>query len=266
MTAFFDAYDSLGMKQEATLKRGLDTAISIQKMVVSRAKVLLDGGDAMTKLRHLYWAKVNPSSREAHGTRADMAVKGSPPSSLPLLSFSFSLSSRSTLLSQPTHSLPSLSCSFPIFLPCSGASSPFERPMVLQRLGQYIMGVKLNLAKKDGGWIDAHAQQSNVLPLIVTFESESRDRALVVGISPLDNNLGSLTSAEVLALKREKLMRFTSFKQLFSTAARDCSANCRFVSFDTNAVEIDTQDVDVFVQTIDLHLTNDERRRAAGRI
>ena len=137
--------------------------------------------------------------------------------------------------------------------------------MVLQRLGQYIMGVKLNLAKKDGGWIDAHPQQSNVLPLIVTFESESRNRALVVGISPLDNQLGSLTSVEVLALKREKLVRGSCFKQLFSHAARDISATCRFVSFDTNAVEIDSQDVDVFVQTLDLILTNVERGQAARR-
>jgi len=58
-TAFSDAYDCLGMKNEVLLKQGIDMAVAAQKLIVSRARVMLDGSDAMTKLRNVYWAKVS---------------------------------------------------------------------------------------------------------------------------------------------------------------------------------------------------------------
>ena len=58
-TAFSDAYDCLGMKNEVLLKQGIDMAVAVQKLIVSRARVMLDGSDAMTKLRNVYWAKVS---------------------------------------------------------------------------------------------------------------------------------------------------------------------------------------------------------------
>ena len=58
-TAFSDAYDCMGMKNEVLLKQGIDMAVAVQKLIVSRARVMLDGSDAMTKLRNVYWAKVS---------------------------------------------------------------------------------------------------------------------------------------------------------------------------------------------------------------
>ena len=59
--AFSEAYDCLGAKNELLLKKGVEAALTVQRLIVSRARVMLDGSDAMTKLRNVYWAKVRSS-------------------------------------------------------------------------------------------------------------------------------------------------------------------------------------------------------------
>lgn len=123
------------------------------------------------------------------------------------------------------------------------------------------MDVRQNLPRKDGGWVDATSKQNFLLPLLVSYESESRNAAIVVGISPLHQTLGGLTNLSELPGKAERLQEHCKFKQLFDFAAKELGVVGKHVSFDTCVVEIGREDVGVFVQTLDLLLTNQVRAK-----
>jgi len=57
--AFDEAYDCLGMKDEETLKRGLQLSISLQKLIVRKASGLLEDYLQIQKLKNLYFVSVS---------------------------------------------------------------------------------------------------------------------------------------------------------------------------------------------------------------
>ena len=150
--------------------------------------------------------------------------------------------------------------------------------MVLTRLGQYIMDVKMNTPLKDGGWVNSRPGHNHLLPLVLTYESEARDTALVVAISPLARTLtddgflggggGGAAELERLYLDprfQHKLRSNTLFRPLFAEAAKMSHSPIRFVNFDTNAVEVARRDLDVFVGSFDMWLTQLNRQAQGGR-
>ena len=124
--------------------------------------------------------------------------------------------------------------------------------MILTRLGQYIMDVKQNTSPKEGGWVDTKPTHSHLLPLILSFESETRDTALVVGISPLTRALGSYDGVGIDLKKAIRFQDNTMFKSLFQEASKFALSPIRFVSFDNNAVELSRKDLEVFIGSLDL--------------
>ena len=139
--AFDEAYDCLGMKDEDTLKKGLQLSISLQKMIVRKASGLLEDFLHIQKLKNLYFVSVSNSAGVGAGGGGGV--------------------------SEPVAGTGSSNASGP-----SGGSgggnagnnsgkvdesevmdSPFSRPMVLARLGQYIMDVKMSMSKRDGGYV-----------------------------------------------------------------------------------------------------------------
>lgn len=226
---------------------------------MTRARVMLEGSDGMEKLRNLYWAKVN-CTREAHSRER---VEG-------------------------------------------GMGSPFERPMVLTRLGQYIMDVKVsyspalylflsplsplepfthtpllshhfpqqNQSRSDGGWIGPR-----LMPLILSFDSENSDTAIVVGVCPIymkavdasgmlvEKFESSLGGADIDSDNTNRLLATTNFRKYFRMAAKEAHAGKYSLvadhkcneHFDTNTIELHRNDLDIFVRTLDLVLTNVRR-------
>lgn len=129
--------------------------------------------------------------------------------------------------------------------------------MVLIRLGQYIMDVKQNTRREDGGWVDTKLKHNSLLPLILSFESETRDTALVVGISPIHRALGCHPGTpDIEEAKYKKFMRHTIFWDIFREAAAISYSEFRFVSFDHNAVEVSRKDLDVFIGSCDKYMTD----------
>jgi hypothetical protein len=108
----------------------------------------------------------------------------------------------------------------------------FGRPMVLAKLGQFIMEVKRNLPRKEGGWTG-----SNLLPLILLSERYD-GRYLIMGISPLtslsssEDTSGGTTFNTLSEEQKEKLAPLINFRQFFKLAAKDMSIpihfNCKF--------------------------------------
>jgi cell division control protein 45 len=90
--------------------------------------------------------------------------------------------------------------------------APFSRPMVLQRLGHFIIEVKRNLPKGQGRW----AGRKGLLPLILI--AEKRDTFLVVGISPL---LCSQGAGDLSAKDHHAIKIITNFRQYFKLAAKE---------------------------------------------
>lgn len=98
----------------------------------------------------------------------------------------------------------------------------FGRPMVLTRLGQFIMEVKRKLPKYEHGW-----SGSSLLPLILLSERQDGSY-LVLGISPLDTATGVDGVSEEM---QEKLAPLVNFRQFFKLAAKDMNikfrSNCK---------------------------------------
>jgi hypothetical protein len=62
LAAFNEAYDCLGMKSNEILKRGISYAIDLQKIIVRKAAIILEGEELIIRLNRLYYCKIDSSS------------------------------------------------------------------------------------------------------------------------------------------------------------------------------------------------------------
>ena len=148
--------------------------------------------------------------------------------------------------------------------------SPFARPSVLLRLGQYIMDVKRSKTC-DEPWTGSRA-----LPLILLAEKKST--YLVIGISPTVSNIisdenyyskkiqrGSADEQEEERRKQSsKLKILTNFGELFKSVVNkirrtnkreynipdESNMHYFYPGFDTQAIEIQKEYMEEFVQEL----------------
>jgi hypothetical protein len=127
--------------------------------------------------------------------------------------------------------------------------------MVLARLGQYIMDVKMSMSRRDRGWVG-----KRLLPLVLIGE-ERRGKVLVVGISPLQSTIGrAAIGADEDENAVERISALCNFNNFFRLAAndlaRDAGISYKSNNFDTHIVEIPTEEIDPrdFVYTVNLSL------------
>lgn len=182
--AFHDAYNLLGMKNDTLLKKGIAEALGIQRAIVRKASAMLDGQDNIHRHHRLYYAYIkNNFSAHSAGAPGSSSALNKVDSEMELI---------------------------------------FGRPMVLARLGQFIMEVKRNLPKKDRGWTG-----SNLLPLILLSERQDSSY-LVMGISPFACPSGTNNITDE---QQEKLAPLINFRQFFKLAAKDMyvkfRSNCK---------------------------------------
>ena len=176
------------MKDDEALKKGITLAVNLQKLIVRKASSLLESNLNIQKLKNLYYTSVSSSGLSLG---ADADLRGA---------------------SHQVAAAPSSA---------DDVDPPFSRPMVMARLGQYIMDVKLSMAKRDGGWTG-----KRILPLVLIGE-ERAGRCLVVGISPLHSVLGraALDDDEDSRARVAALVNFNLFFRLAaSSVARQSEA------------------------------------------
>jgi len=214
--AFYEAYDCLGMgiKPEELMRKGVHHAISLQKLIVRKASVMLEG-DSIQPMKRFYFSVVNST-----GGEAGVAFRSSNPAGGGSMGGGGGVSSDEGEL-----------------------DSPFSRPMVLTRLGQFIMDVKRNLPKRENGWIG-----KRLMPLILVSELRG-GTCLVIGISPLSSPLGG---AEISKEDEDTLRQLSNFKQYFKLAAKEIRAAYRDDAFDANTIELNKEDVYDFIGTLDV--------------
>lgn len=227
--AFNDAYDCLGTgaRAEELLRKGVQATLVLQRMLVKKAAIMLEGHDSISRLNRLYFAY---AYQAAYVTGS---VDGGPTSAAAALVAVSSSSSGSGAAAPASNAMD------------TEMDAPFTRPHVLTRLGQYIMEVKRNLSKKQGGW----AGRKGLLPLILV--AERRDSYLVVGISPLATaqGRGELSDEDVHAISL-----LTNFRQFFQLACKEIRIRPLSEAFDANAVEVAKEDVHDFLGTLDFLL------------
>ena len=116
--------------------------------------------------------------------------------------------------------------------------SPFVRPMVLTRLGQFLMQIN----KENRKWINR-----NALPLVLL--SERRSSFIVVGLSPTEEavNMPKLDGTEVNIPLENRIIQFG---QLFRLAAEKSDAQFRSDSFDSCVVEVGRDDAHNFIEEL----------------
>lgn len=185
---FYDAYSVLGTRNESLIKKGIQVALDIQRTIVKKASAMLDGQDSIHRYHRIYYAYI----------RSNFVQKSS------------------AVTSQTSKNLGAAS---------DGGETEliFGRPMVLARLGQFIMEVKRNQSRKEGGWTG-----SSLLPLVLL--SERADSSfLVMGISPFATPSGANAISEE---QQQKLAPLINFRQFFKLAAKDMSikfrSNCKY--------------------------------------
>ena len=175
LQAFNEAYDCLGMNAEDKLKKGLQSAINLQKLIVRKAGVVLEDALEVTHLKRLYYIRVESSTTkkpQSFGVRSNQAASSAD----------------------------------------DDMDSPFCRPMVLVRLGQYIMDVKMNMDKrKEQGWA-----QNKLLPLLLRGE-ERNGKCFMVGIDPRASVLGNKAREGV---DIDTLSSLCNFKGMFKASAK----------------------------------------------
>jgi cell division control protein 45 len=201
--AFNEAYDCLGMQADGLLKKGIQTALSLQRTIVKKAAVMMEAHDSISKLNRLYFAYVHQAT------------------------------SQSNVVSPDGNAAP---------IAEGEMDAPFSRPGVLTRLGQFIMEVKRNMTKKQGGWTG----RRGLLPLILI--SEKRDSYLVVGISPLSTSQGA---RDIVKEDQDAIGKITNFRSFFKLAMKEIKAKALNESFDSNVIEIAKEDVQDFLGTLD---------------
>ncbi len=210
LQAFNDAYDCLGMNADEKLKKGLKSAIDLQKLIVRRAGVVLEDSLEVIHLKRLYYIRVETST-----SKKPQAIGG-----------------RQNQAANVNHD--------------DDIDSPFCRPMVLARLGQYIMDVKMNMDKRrEQGWT-----QNKLLPLLL--RGEERDgKCFVVGIDPRVSILGNKAREGV---DMDGLNSLCNFKGMFKASARGLGVVYPGDTFDANIVELPAEYADDFVYNLSIWL------------
>jgi hypothetical protein len=216
LQAFNEAYDCLGMKAEEMLQKGLHLSINLQKMIVRKASGILEDYLQITKLKNLYFAYASSSGVNDRAPEQQS-------------SDAMSVSDENEI------------------------DAPFSRPMVLARLGQYIMDVKMSMSKRDRGWVG-----KRLLPFLLIGE-ERRNKVLIVGISPLQSTIGksALGENEDDLRRVSTLCNFNNFFKLAaSDLAKDAGTSFRTNTFDAHVIEIQTEEIDPrdFVYSVNLML------------
>ena len=232
--AFNDAYDCLGAgtRAEEMLRKGVAATLVLQRSLVKKAAVMLEGHDSISKLNRLYFAYVQQA---AHLTGS---ADGAATSSAAFVASSSSSSSSSGAAGAGAGAGSGTSADLEM-------DAPFSRPHVLTRLGQFIMEVKRNLPKKQGGWVG----RRGLLPLILI--AEKRDSCVVVGISPLATAQGAadLSEEDVTAIHT-----LTNFRQFYKLALKELRMTALHESFDAHVIEVARDDVQDFLGTLDFLL------------
>jgi cell division control protein 45 len=208
---FVDAYALLGTRNDPLVKKGIALALEIQQAILKKASAMLDGQDSIHRYHRIYYAYIRNNLAQhpsmSHG------------------SFTTSSSVASVDMEKELTS-----------------ELIFGRPMVLNRLGQFLMEVKRNQSKKEGGWTG-----SSLLPLILLSERQDGSY-LVMGISPFATTTGERHVSEEHV---HRLRPLTNFRQFFKLAAKDMHIKYRFNSFDPNVVEIAKEDTQDFLGALD---------------
>jgi hypothetical protein len=230
VTAFNEAYDCLGMRSEGDsdglLKKGIKAALDIQRSIVKKVSVLMDGRDSIRVFNRLYYAYL--SSASSSGPRGSAGAGG--------IGGNGGRGGGGGSMSRPAAAADD-----------SEMEHTFGRANVLLRLGHFIMNIKRNLPKKDGGWTG-----SRLLPLILL--SEKLDGSFIVaGISPLNDCEGLVdrTADEYQQQNHGRLNILTNFRQFFKQAAQETNARWLHNSFDANIIEVDKDDVQEFLGNLD---------------
>eukprot|EP01034_Spumella_vulgaris_P021655 gene21655-27696_t len=209
--AFYSAYACLGRaaNSDQLLRNGIKNALDLQRTIVRKAAVMMDGRDSLVKLNRLYYAYLRRTS-SSHSSSTGAASSSS--------------SSQGGAVSEMEHT--------------------FGRAQVVTRLGQFIMDVKRNLPRSEGGWTG-----STLLPLILLSERQD-DSYLVVGISPLASQCGG---QEILPEHKQKLNVLTNFREFYKQAAHELriTKSVRNNSFDSNVLIVSKNDVQDFLGTLD---------------
>lgn len=238
MEAFNEAYDCLGMRNDDLLKKGILNALHVQRALVKKATVLLEGGaELLAPGNRFYYAYLNGGSS---GDVASGHNSFANPSSLS----SILISSNGNTAATTTSSGGNLE---------GELESIFTRPFVLERLGHFIMDVKRGMSKRDDGWVG-----KRLLPLILV--SFKRDTALIVGINPLDSMHGREGVSEEHLRECHVL---SNFKYYFGLAAQELKISIRNDFFDANVIEIAAGDAHDFVGTLDFLLKKAVTRLSA---
>ena len=220
MRSFDEAYDCLGMRKEEKLKRGIQISINLQKMIVRKASVLLEDYQQIRKFKYCYHVKVSDLGASENAMNIpSVAAAGSAQSKQPLA--------------------------------VEEMDTPFTRPMVLTRLGQYIMDVKMSMKKRDGGWVE-----KKVLPLFLIGE-ERRGKCLIVGISPSQSTIGNgkiedETKEDGTNETRDRISTLSNFKAFYNIAVKEFSddVEVEVKEFDYNIIEVPSEIIDDFVSEV----------------
>lgn len=231
MVAFNDAYDCLGMRSDDLLKKGINTAIAIQKAIVRRATMLLEeGSDALHSMHRFYYTNINNISESGRGTSGG------------------TLASIATNPNSRSHSSKGNNSNIDFDSNSQDIDSIFSRPLVLARLGHFVMDVKRSLKKKDGGWVG-----SKLFPFFLL--SKRRDRMLIVGVSPLHGKFGEKEGPDGVNNMSEQqinnLKVLASFKHFYKAAAVDLKIEYKCDGFDSNIIEIAVEDAYDFIGNLD---------------
>ena len=228
MVAFNEAYDCLSMRSDDLLKKGISNAIVIQKAIVRRATMLLEeGSDALHSMHRFYYTNINNISESGHGTSGGTVTSIA------------TSNNRSHHRGGSTLDVESGS---------QDIDSIFTRPLVLARLGHFVMDVKRSLKKKEGGWVG-----NKLFPFFLL--SKRKDRMLIVGVSPLHSKLGEKEGPDGVSnmseAKIEYLRTLASFKHFYKLAAEDLNIDYKCDGFDSNIIEIAVEDAYDFIGNLD---------------
>lgn len=205
---FVDAYALLGTRNDPLVKKGIHLALDIQRAIVKKSSAMLDGQDSIHRYHRIYYAYIRNNLGQHPSLSNSNHHNSSHNSNHPTTAGASQASNAAVLEMQKELT----------------SELIFGRPMVLARLGQYIMEVKRNQSKKEGGWTG-----SSLLPLILL--SERADGSyLVMGISPFATTSGQRNINEE---HLQRLRPLTNFRQFFKLAAKDMHIkyrfNCKFV-------------------------------------
>jgi hypothetical protein len=194
--SFNDAYDCLGSSKNSELvfSKGVKIALKIQKAIIQKASIMLERHDIKTlkRIRYAYITRQSVAGISDHRSRTR--------------------TSNSDL--------------------DMGADNLFERPMVLSRLGRFIMDVKI----ANGSW-----KGKSLLPMLIL--SEKAESYIVVVIYPKASELDDPVAYKV----------YTKFRMLFTMAAKEgkFETNLNIESFDMNIAEVGKDYKDLLLGNLD---------------